>query len=742
VVHTLQFNGKQEGCVARSTTPNLRCPRNGQADEPLGSASVTQATERLEQAFGKATEVVSASPDTGQQVDLSKDRLFNPSTVGEGGEGVLRWVFLMKNSFANRAWAFSPAWSLVAMACSSAWAQISPNPINPVVVIGSRLEQPLQDVLPSVSVIQRADIEKAHVGDLSELLMGQPGIEFSRTGGAGSPISVYMRGGSSAQTMVLVDGIPFNSESATGGLSSLEAIPVSQIERVEILRGNASALYGPGAMGGVIQIFTRRGDSEKFSPYASLTYGRYNTVDTLVGFGLGDGATRYNLSVGRKESTGFEAISHAKYPALTINPSNNGHKGDSFSLSAEHDVSASHQIGFKALESETLTSFDNPYANTTAERWSNSSRTQLLQIYSKNRINTDWRSNISLSESTMSQRTLVDGVSEMHYGTSKSSQNIFRWDNTYVLNASHIGSFGYEFKTSGLDSQRDDWVTNQRLPLVSTAQKKRGYVGLNSNYGRLSIQTNASYEVLPNGVDGTTFLLGTGYQFNPSYKVTMTRSTAIQAPTVGQLNDVTQGGNSALGNEKSTSTELGLQFANGKTTARAVAFVVDYDRLIASGTTYVDDPYWGQGGRNIKKLVNVRNAHNTGIELAASHAYQSWRFGSSFTHQTMVYENVSTPVLNKSRNIGAVDVSYLWDGKTTVGWRTFASSARQTYDPSDNIVPTAGFGLTKVYVRTSLNDEWTTGVALENLFDRKYFQVAGFNNAGRSLFVNLTYRAK
>lgn len=648
----------------------------------------------------------------------------------------------MKKSFAIRARAFSPALSLVALACGSVGAQTSPYPINPVVVIGSRFEQPLQDVLPSVSVIQRADIEKSYAGDLSELLMGQPGIEFSRTGGAGSPISVYMRGGSSAQTMVLVDGIPFNSESATGGLSSLEAIPVSQVERIEILRGNASALYGPGAMGGVIQIFTRKADSDKFSPYASLTYARYNTVDTLVGFGLGDGATRYNLSVGRKESKGFEAISHANYPTLTINPSNNSHKGDNFALSAEHDVSATHQIGFKALESETLTSFDNPYANTTAENWSNSSRTQLLQIYSKKRINADWRSNVSLSQSTMSQRTLVDGVPEMHYGTSKSSQNIFRWDNTYLLDASHIGSFGYEFKTSGLDSQRDDWTTNQRLPLVSTAQKKRAYAGLNSSYGRLSIQTNASYEVLPNGVDGTTFLLGAGYQIDPKYKATITRSTAIQAPTVGQLSDVTQGGNSALGNEKSTSTELGLQYANEKTTARAVAFVVDYDRLIASGTTYVDDPYWGQGGRNIKKLVNVRNAHNTGFELAASHAYERWRLGSSFTHQTVVYEDDPTPVLNKSRNIGAVDVSYLWDGKTTVGWRTFASSARQTYDPSDIIVSTAGFAVTKIYARTSLNDEWTTGLTVDNLFDRKYFQVAGFNNAGRSLFVNLTYRAK
>jgi outer membrane receptor protein involved in Fe transport len=108
----------------------------------------------------------------------------------------------------------------------------------------------------------------------------------------------------------------------------------------------------------------------------------------------------------------------------------------------------------------------------------------------------------------------------------------------------------------------------------------------------------------------------------------------------------------------------------------------------------------------------------------------------------LVYEADTTPVLNKSRNIGSVDVSYLWSGKTTVGWRTFVSSSRQTYDPNDSIVPTAGYGLTKVYARTSLNDEWTAGLTVDNLFDKKYFQVAGFNNPGRSLFVNLTYRAK
>jgi vitamin B12 transporter len=630
---------------------------------------------------------------------------------------------------------------VLSLACTSVNAQNVLQEINPLVVVGSRVEQPLQGVLPSVSVIQRFDIEKSQAGDLSELLMGQPGMEFSRSGGPGSPIFVYMRGASSTQTLVLVDGIPFSSEGAIGGSSPLETIPMSQIERIEILRGNASALYGPGAMGGVIQIYTRQFEPNKLTPYASVTYGRYNTSDVLVGFGTGTESTKYNLSVGKKESKGFEAISHAAYPALPINPSSNGFKGDHFSFALDHIVSSTQKIGFKALQSETLSSFDNPYANSADERWSNNARTQLLQIYSNHRMSSDWQANFTLSQSNVVQRTLVDALPEMHYGTLSSTQNVLRWNNIYAINASHVGSFGYEFKESHLNSQRNDWVTDERLPLIRSTQKKRAYAGLTSSYGRISTQTNLSYEMLPSGVNGATYLLGAGYQINPTYKATMTRSTAIQSPTVGQLNDVTQGGNGALGSEKSTSTELGLQFADKKSTARAVLFVVNYDKLIASGTAVVDDPYWG-GVQGIKKLVNVNNAHNTGVELSATQTYDRWRFDTNLTHQTLIYENTTTRVLNKSRNLGSVDVSYALTGFTTIGGRMFATSSRSTYAPNDVIVPTAGYGVMKIYMRHKIDDEWSAGLMLDNVFNREYFQVAGFSNPGRSVFVNLAYRAK
>ena len=163
--------------------------------------------------------------------------------------------------------------------------------LNPVVVVSNRVSEKLSDVLPSVSVIQKSEIEKFRYADLFELLSGQPGMQLSRSGGAGNPTFVYMRGANSTQTLVLVDGIPFASQGAIGASSPLEAIPLAQVERVEILRGNASAVYGPGAAGGVIQISTQTPKASTDSMDVKVEMGSMNSrsLQTSIRKNAGDG---------------------------------------------------------------------------------------------------------------------------------------------------------------------------------------------------------------------------------------------------------------------------------------------------------------------------------------------------------------------------------------------------------------------------------------------------------------------
>jgi iron complex outermembrane receptor protein len=307
VVHMPQFNGKQEEGVARSTHSNLRCPRNGQADEPLGSASVTQATGRLEQAPGKATEVVSASPDTGQQGDLPQGRLYDPSTVGEGGEGVYLLVFLMKKSFAVRARVVAPALSLVGLACASVLAQTQE--VNPVVISASRMPQPQSQASVVVDVISRQQIEQSGASNISEFLDSVPGMSVNRLyGRAGVDASVdvgYLGQSGSQNVLILIDGQRVNGADSSG--SKFALLPMSAIQQIEIRKANGGVLFGDRAQGGVVNIITRN-DASKSVNLSLGSYG-YQKQDAYVGFQSDQ--LRGSVSLMNAKSDGYREFSES-----------------------------------------------------------------------------------------------------------------------------------------------------------------------------------------------------------------------------------------------------------------------------------------------------------------------------------------------------------------------------------------------------------------------------------------------
>ena len=130
--------------------------------------------------------------------------------------------------------------------------------INPIVVTGNREPPKLSNVMTSVSVITKEDIDREQPQDIGTILQNEPGIEVVRSGGLGAQTSIFMRGAESHSVLVLVDGLPFSDQ--VNNTIQLENIPISLVDKIEILRGNASALYGPGAAGGVIQIFTKNAE--------------------------------------------------------------------------------------------------------------------------------------------------------------------------------------------------------------------------------------------------------------------------------------------------------------------------------------------------------------------------------------------------------------------------------------------------------------------------------------------------
>ena len=148
--------------------------------------------------------------------------------------------------------------------------------LDPVVVTASRSPQRLLELVADVTVIDADEIARSGAPDLASLLQRQPGVEIVQNGGPGSTSGVFLRGANAAQTLVLIDGM--RVASASSGATALEAIPIDQIEHIEILRGPASSLYGADAIGGVIQVFTRGGTG---AAHANASFG-YGTFDTLA----------------------------------------------------------------------------------------------------------------------------------------------------------------------------------------------------------------------------------------------------------------------------------------------------------------------------------------------------------------------------------------------------------------------------------------------------------------------------
>ena len=318
--------------------------------------------------------------------------------------------------------------------------------LNPIVVVSSRVNEQLSDALPSVSVLQKSDIEKFRYADLYELLSGQAGLQITRTGGAGNPTSVYMRGANSTQTLVLVDGIPFASQGAIGAIAPLEAIPLSQVERVEMLRGNASAVYGPGAAGGVIHIFTQSPTVPAEGVDLKADMGSLNSraVQTSIRKNTGDGQLSVSMSDNR--SDGISTLTPARYaqiPNVNVNPDRNGFDSQSFGLGWRQNLSASTQLMLHYLNTSTLASYDNPYAYSNSERWSSKSKLEMTGAQVSHRLNEDWKTTLSYGQSTSKLSTLTDDVLNADYGSTNSHQQQIKWDNLVSLGAHTQATFGY-----------------------------------------------------------------------------------------------------------------------------------------------------------------------------------------------------------------------------------------------------------------------------------------------------------
>jgi vitamin B12 transporter len=620
----------------------------------------------------------------------------------------------MKNfSFAQRGMV-----SACAAACASfsamSWAQTSNEPqLQPVVVTASRNPQQLTDTLPHTTVLQRADIERSQAADIVSLLQREAGVQFTQNGGRGTASSLYLRGSASLQTLVLLDGVPLTRQDATGSLG-LEHVALDQIERIEIVRGNVSAIYGSGAIGGVIQLFSKRAAGAP-SANVKVEVGSRGSTKLVVGvqgaFGA-DAATRLTAGVASDRTDGFSAINPAQKPAA--NPDRDGYKNQSENFSMAHDLLKGHTLGLSVQRSDGRYDFDSSFG-APQDLQTGRNRQQNIRLHSENRFTPDWLSRMSVSErSDKSTDTDNGAFGYTSLATTKVRQ--WQWNNTVALSKEALVTLGLEQQRQSIDA--DDGFA----PYQTSRRAHALFAGFQGQWGAHQVQINARSDKVQDIARETTGYLGYGLTLSPQWKLSASTSTAFNVAPLGYLY-YPFGGNPNLQPEKAKSSEIGLQWSQQGQVLRATLFDTRSRNLFEYDLTTFS-------------FANVANTRNRGVELSYSGKIARADVRASLTSQNPQDLSTGQTLNRRAKTLAALSVDQ------PVGAWQFGGDLRMSGSRRDGTERLGSYEVLDVRLRYAIDRQLLVYGRIENLLDRSYQTVSGYNQAPRGLFVGLQWQPK
>ncbi len=629
---------------------------------------------------------------------------FRFCTGGENSAGI-RFFFLFIMRFR-----ISRAFTLVLGVCA-ACATLAQSPgaaLEPVVVSGSRTEQRLQDTLPAITLITRADIEASLALDLPGVLRRVAGVELSQSGGLGTVASAFIRGAEARHTLVLIDGVAVNNHNF--GTAALEHLALENIERIEVVRGNVSALYGSAALGGVVQIFTRSG-APGVQPSAMVVLGSagLRKVDASLDASVGS-STRLALSVQDLHSDGFNALDQAARPAT--NPDKDGYSRRAVSLGLAHDLGrmagggSPSSLNLRLRDARGSAQYDSQFGPATQadeSRYAQSGAALQLQLKAGSglSLNAQWVQSVDDLNAAI--------TAYPYYVKSRSTgpQAALDWQ----VGAGQVVS-------AALEHSRQTVVSDTAYTKGSRTQDsaRLAYVG---DYGQHQVQASLRQDRYTEFGSANTYFLGYAWRFAGSWRVNASSSTGFNAPTFNDLY-FPWGGNAALKPERLRSGELGLQYAGMGQEFRAILFRNRYRDLIGN------DAYYNR--------VNVAAARNEGLELSYRGQWGATGLRASATVQDPVDESSGQRLAQRADALAKLGLTH------SVGAWALDADLRYSGARPDAGKTLAAYTVADVGLRYGASRTLGLTLRVENLSDAQYHSVYGYRQSGRVVALGLSWR--
>jgi vitamin B12 transporter len=609
----------------------------------------------------------------------------------------------MKASLLRPRWAALP----LALAMANHAAAQTGGTLSPLVVTATRSAIPLTDVLADVSIVDRAGIERSGATSIADVLQRLPGVSITQAGGPAATTGVFIRGADSRFAAVFIDGARIDSQS-TGG-ATWEAIPVSQIERIEVLRGPAAAIYGSDAVAGVVQIFTRRGESGLL-PSVRVAAGSYATRQADVGLRGGNRDVDYSLAVAEDRSGGFNA------KPTGSNPDRDGYRNRSFSGSVGWKPATGHLLELTLLDNDQRAGYDSSPAPVTD-----------IALHHVQAAGLHWS-----AQWTQAWSTRIDVTQGIDRYETRPSPYLTetRLRTTLLRNEVHVGP---GLLTADIERREDALQNSSTQPSRNTHREQDAVaLGYAVRLGRHMLQVNARHDDDSEFGGKSTGALAYGYAITPQWRATASAGTAFRVPTLFQRFSIY--GVPTLRPETSRNQELGLRWESGVHRASVVA----YRNTVSNLINYVSGPgSCINGSAQFPGCYgNTGHARIGGATLSGSTQWAGVNLDGSI--DWMSPRNLDTGKLLARRPREQSRFAASWP---VAGWQwgVEVQHVGKRFNEDANTTPLAAYTLVGLVASRKLDRDWSLVARIDNLTDKDYVLARGYATAGRSFHAALSW---
>ena len=584
--------------------------------------------------------------------------------------------------------------------------------LDQVIVTGTRTEVALEDSLVPAQVIDRGQIERSQARSVAQLLQGRAGIGLSNQGGLGKITTLNIRGTESDHVLVLIDGVRMGS--ATAGLPALQDLPLDQIDRIEIVRGPRSSLYGSEAIGGVIQVFTRRGEPG-LRQHLRVGAGSNALREASAGFAHGGERGWIGVDAAYQETDGINACRGAGFPVFrgcfTDEPDLDGYRNRSVSLRGGLDLTDTVMAEGTFLDADGDNEFDGSFTN----------RSETVQQVIGGKLRHTPSEKLKLELGIGRNRDKSDDyLDETYLGRFGTVREQASLQGDLAFAAGQLLSAGVDWQEDVIDSDTayDETRRDNRAVFV----EYQGRFGARQFQGSLRSDDNEQFG------EHTTGSLGYGQEFNEGLRFTSVYATGFKAPSFNDLY-FPFFGNPGLRPESSRSLNLGL-----------ARYTQGWSWTINAYETRVDDLVTYDAAIFLPN--NIEKARLRGVELTFDTVLAGWQLSTQLSHSDPRNDtdgpNVGKLLARRARNTGRIDVDRAF-GDLRIG--TTLTGASHRYDNAANSVRLAGYGTLDLRMEYALHPSWTLQARASNVLDRQYETISYYNQSGREYGVSLRYRS-